>query len=170
MIPASNSEKYGYELLTRIIAYVVLMPVLYWIVSNIEGRIVHYYVPQLANYKFSFLDVISNFSKTEKPGNWGMLTIVQTNLFVFIAAFTGASHFSKSPLIKTLLTFSTIVAGYFLFSFLLFRGLNLKEYELSSKSILFQKNNALIFFAVASTLINISLLVIAWFRLKEKEA
>jgi hypothetical protein len=170
MLPASNSEKYVFELLTRIIAFVIFMPFLYWIVSNIEGIIVHHYVPQMVNYKFSFLDVISKFSKTEKPGNWGILAITQTILFVFTAAFAGASHFSKSPLIKTLLTFSTIVTGYFLLSFLLFKGLNLKEIQPSANNIFFHKNNALIFFAVAGVLINLSLLAIAWFRLKEKEA
>jgi hypothetical protein len=170
MLPASNSEKYVFELLTRVIAFVVFMPVLYWIVSNIEGRIVHYYVPEMVNYKFSFLDTISKFSRTEKPGNWGILAISQIILFVFVAAFTGASHFSKSPLIKTLLTFSTIVAGYVLFSFLLFKGMNLKEYQPSPNSIFFHENNSLIFFAVASMMINLSLLAIAWFRLKEKEA
>lgn len=170
MLPASNSEKYLFELLTRVIAFVVFMPLLYWIVSNIEGRIVHHYVPQMVNYKFSFTDVISKFSRTEKPGNWGILAISQTILFVFIAAFTGASHFSKSPLIKTLLTFSIIVTGYSLFSLLLFKGLHLKEYQPSPHSIFFLKNHALIFFAVAATLINLSLLAIAWFRLKEKEA
>jgi len=61
MLPVSNSEKYVFELLTRIIAFVVLMPVLYWIVSNIEGRIVHHYAPAMINYKFSFLDTISKF-------------------------------------------------------------------------------------------------------------
>jgi hypothetical protein len=170
MLPASNSEKYVFEILTRIIAFVVFLPVLYWIVSNIEGTIVHHYVPQMVNYKFSFLDVISKFSKTEQPGNWGILAISQTILFVFTAAFAGASHFSKSPLIKTLLTFSTIVTGYFLFSFLLFKGLNLKEYQPSANNILFHKDNVVVLFAVASVLINLTLLVIAWFRLKEKEA
>jgi hypothetical protein len=170
MLPASNSEKFLFELLTRVIAFVVFMPVLYWIVSNIEGKIVHHYAPVMVNYKFSFLDTISNFSKTEKPGNWGILAIIQSILFVFIAAFAGASHFSKSPLIKTLLTFSIIVTGYSLFSLLIFKGLHLKEYQPSRNSIFFYKNHALIFFAMAATLVNLSLLAIAWFRLKEKEA
>ena len=76
--------------------------------------------------------LLDNFSKSlgiTKTGFWGVFGTGQAILFVFTAAFTGASHFSRSPLIKTLFTFSTIVAGYFLFSFLLYRGLNLKEYH-----------------------------------------
>jgi hypothetical protein len=170
MLPASNSEKYVFELLTRIISFVAFLPLLFWIVANIEGRIVHHYAPEMINYKFSFIDTISEFFKTKKPGNWGFLAITQTILFLFIAAFTGASHFSKSPLLKTLLTFSTIVAGYFLFSFLLFKGLNLNEYHPSPNSMFFYKNNAVVFLAMAGVLINLSLLAVAWFRLKEKEA
>jgi hypothetical protein len=170
MLPVSNSEKYVFEFLTRVLVFIVFMPILFWIVSNIEGRIVHSIEPQLVNYKFSFFETISKFSKSEKPGNWGILAIAQSVFFVFAGAFTGASHFSKSPLVKTLLTFSTIVAGYFLYSMLLFKGLHMKEYEHASNSLFLHKNYALIFTAVSVTLINITLLAIAWFSLKEKEA
>ena len=38
----------------RIVGYIILMPIIFWIVANIEGIIVHHYVPELVNYKFSF--------------------------------------------------------------------------------------------------------------------
>ncbi len=170
MLPASNSEKYLFELLTRIIAFVILMPVLFWIVSNLEGRIVHHYVPQLTNYKFSFLENFSTFRKATNPPFWGIFGTIQAILFIYIAAFAGASHFSKSPIIKTLLSFSTITAGYFLFSYLLFRGLNLKDYHHTVPFVFLTKDRVLMFFALAALLVNLTLLAIAWFRLKEKEA
>jgi hypothetical protein len=170
MLPATNSEKYSFELLTRVVAYIVLMPLIFWIVANIEGVIVHHYVPQLVNYKFSFTENISRFIERSKPGFWGIFGTVQAMLFVFTTAFTGSSYFSKSPLIKTLFTFSTIVAGYFLFSYLLFRGLNLKQYHPADSSMYISKNGILMLFAIAGSLINFTLLAISWFRLKEKEA
>jgi hypothetical protein len=170
MLPASNSEKYVFELLTRIVAFIILLPAIYWVVSNLEGRIVHHYVPQLASDRFSFVETISKSIKTQKGLFWGIFGTIQAILFVFTAAFAGASHFYKSPLIRTLFTFSLIVAGYFLFSYLLFRGLNLKVYHPTVPFAFFTKNRILIFFAFAGLLVNVTLLAIAWFRLKEKEA
>jgi len=170
LLPASNSEKYIFELLTRIAAFVVIMPLLYWIIANFEGTIVHHIAPQLANYRFSFVESISRFTTGNNHPFWETFGTVQAILFIFTAAFVGASHFSKSPLIKTLFTFSTIATGYFLYSFLLFKGLNLREYHLTVPFIFFTKNRILMFLALGGMLINLTLLAVAWFRLKEKEA
>lgn len=170
MLPSSNSEKYAFEFLSRIVAFIILMPLIFWIVANIEGVIVHHYVPRLVNYKFSFVENYKRYVETPKPDFWGVFGTAQAIFFVFTAAFTGASCFSKSPLIKTLFTFSTLVTGYFLFSYLLYRGLNLKEFHPTDTGMYISKNRILMFFAIAGTLINLTLLVISWFSLKEKEA
>jgi hypothetical protein len=170
MLPATNSEKYAFEFLTRIVAFLILMPLIFWMVANIEGLIVHHYVPQLANYKFSFSENISKFIKNSNPNFWVVFGTAQSILFVFTAAFAGASYFSKSPLIKTLFTFSTVMVGFFLFSYLLYRGLNLKEFHPTDTNMYISKNRILMLFAIGGTLINLTLLVISWFSLKEKEA
>lgn len=170
MLPATYAEKFIFELITRIVLFILFMPVIYWIVANIEGTIVHRFYPDLINYKFSFIDIFKNFVKTEKPGYWGILAISQAIFFVFTSTFAGASHFTKSPLIKTLFTFSTIVIGYSIFSILLYKGMNLKDYQPYGNSIFMSKNHAVVLFAVAGVLINLTFLAIAWFRLKEKEA
>jgi len=171
MLPASTSEKYVFELLTRIVTFILFMPLLFWVVANLEGNVVHHYEPRLINYKFSFAQAWTEFTKNAPIQGWSKLAFIQGALFVFIAAFTGASHFSKSPLVKTLFTFSIIVGGYALFTYLLIKGLNLKEYQPSNHRILFMndRNQAITFFAIAGTVVNLSLLAIAWFRLKEKE-
>ena len=91
-----------------------------------------------------------------------------------IAPFTGASHFSKSPLLKTVFTFLSIIAGYGFFVFLLVKGLGLEHIHTVNHRVLFMDLNnsddALIFLGILSTAINVSLLSIAYFRLKEKEA
>jgi hypothetical protein len=171
MLPVSNLEKYLYEFLTRIVAYVILMPLIYWIVANLEGVVIHHYVPEFVNYKFSFSHLWNDMNLKEPISGWKMLAFFQGSLFVFIAAFAGASHFSKSPLVKTLFTFSIIAGGYALFTYLLFKGLNIKEYSPSSSGVLWinSKESFTAFFAVVAAVVNLSFLAIAWFRLKEKE-
>lgn len=171
MLPASSLEKFLYELIVRIVFFLFLMPVYFWLVTNLEGIIVHSFVPELTNYKFSFGEVHSYIADQGKLEGWGKLIFAEGILFVLIASFTGASQFSKSPLLKTMFTISLIAAGYTLFIYLLVKGLNLREYHPAHDRILFiySKNDAIISFAIISTLINLCLLTIAWFGLKEKE-
>jgi hypothetical protein len=171
MLPASNSEKYFHELIVRIIAYILFMPLIFWIVANLEGAIVHHYVPKLINFKFSFGQATTEFLNEKKPNSWDIMVFVQVCLFFLVAAFTGATHFSKSPLVKTLFTFSVIMCGYLLLIYLFYKGLDIKEYHTLNGRILFlsKGKDLIIFFAIAGTLVNLSLLAISWFRLKEKE-
>ena len=171
MLPASVSEKYTFELLTRIVLYIVLMPLLFWLVANIEGIVVHSFMPELTNYKFSFRDGFLAIVKNGKFEFWALILTIQGILFVFIAPFTGASHFSKSPMLKTIFTFLSIIAAYGFFVFLLVKGLGLDHiHSINNKILFLTKDNALMFLGILSTLINLSLLSIAYFRLKEKEA
>jgi hypothetical protein len=171
MLPASVTEKYLFEFLVRIVLFTIVMPLVFWIMANIAGAIMHHYIPDFVNYRFSFGKTLVSY--IFQPGNtfWTNLAIIQGWLFVFIAAFTGASHFSKSPLVKTLFTLSLIAIGYALFTYLLVKGINIKGYSPANDRILFihNKNEAIIFVSLAITVINLSMLAIAWFGLKEKE-
>jgi len=169
MLPASASEKYIFEFLVRVVLYIILMPLLFWLVANFEGAVVHYFVPELTNHSFPFIK--QNSIHIENIG-WQDLAKLQAFLLVFVVCFTGASHFTKSPLMKTLFTISLIAMGYGLFTFLLLKGLNLESFHIESKRIFFIKNehDGMVFLSILETVINLSLLAIAWFRLKEKEA
>jgi hypothetical protein len=171
MLPASASEKYLFEFLTRIVGFVLLMPVFFWLAANIEGVVIHLFIPGLEEYKFSFAKAWQKFHGGGGKTGWDIMAIVQSCLFVFVAAFTGASHFSKSPLLKSVFTFSLLFGGFFLFGYLAWKGLNLDEYHLqNNQRILFlKKGNETMCVSLAILGINLSLLAISWFRLKEKE-
>ena len=171
-LPASTSEKFVFELLSRIVAFIILMPILFWVIANLEGVLVHYYYPELINYQFSYGKSLTSFTK-DVDVKQVIFLIIQMVLFGFIAPFTGGSHFSKSPLFKTLLTFSIIVVSYFLFSLFLVIAFDLLQgLSAGNKGMHFRGNReiAIIMFKIGFTLTNLSLLAIAWFSLKEKEA
>jgi len=169
-LPISASEKFIFELLTRIVLFILFMPMLFWVIANIEGRIVHYYIPEFINYKFSFSQALTEINNNQPISIWSKLFVVQSGLFVFIAVFTGACYFRRLPLIKTLFAFSTIVIAYLLFIYLIFKGLNLKDYR-PSEQVFFIKNqdDIIALWALGLTVVNIVLIAVAWFRLKEKE-
>jgi hypothetical protein len=171
MLPASNAEKFLFELLTRIVLFLFLMPVCFWIVANLEGMILHSFVPEFVNYKFSFGKAYSGLINAPKLTAWGELFMFQGILFVLIAPFTGAVHFSNSPLIKTLLTFFLVVAGLSLLNYILIQGLALYYFDPRANSILFMgtQKAGFAFLAIFSLIINVGLLFVAWFGFKEKE-
>jgi hypothetical protein len=172
MLPSSRSEKFIFEFLVRLLLFILFLPLIFWLIANAEGAIVHQYVPRFINYKFVFREGITEIVKRWNLGGWGVYTTIQFFLFILIANFAGACHFTKSTLIKTLLTISGIACGYILLAFLLFKGLHLSEYQPAQSGILFPGNNKemIIVFALGATIVNLSLITIAWFRFKEKEA
>ncbi len=171
MLPSSAAEKFVFEILVRIFAFIFLMPAFFWVVANIEGLVVHSFIPELTNYKFSFIGTFQEWENQGKFEGWARLLAAQGILFVFISSFLGACYFSKAPLLKTILVVSVIMAGYGLFAYLLYKGFNLREYHPSGNRILFisDRGTALAVFAILSTILNLCLLSIAWFKLKEKE-
>ncbi len=172
MLPATSSEKFVFEIVTRIIVFILFMPLLFWVVANIEGAIVHHFVPELINYKFSFFEMHITEPAPIENKAWIRFAIAQGSLFVFIAAFAGASHFTKSPLLKTMFTISIVQAGFAMVAFLLVKLLNIKEFHPSNERILFIHNehSAIIFLALSLLVINLSLIAFSWFSFKEKEA
>lgn len=169
--PASASEKFIFEFLTRIVFLVLFLPPMFWILANIEGAIVHHYIPRFISYKFSFGEGLDQLITSKEMSGWNIFALIQFFLFVYMVMFTGACHFSKSPRTKTLFTLSVVVGGFVLLGYLLYRGLNLQEYNMNGKSILFmrEKDDVFIFLSIVGIVVNLSLIAIAWFRFKEKE-
>ena len=176
LLPATASEKFAFEILTRIIVFILLFPALCWVIANLEAAVVHHYVPKLTDPQFSYSQAYSEITdKIDKGGStdWFLRYVgIQSILFIFILPFTGACHFTKSPFLKTLFASAIIAGGYGLFIYLLSKGLDLMEYRPSGNRILFIsiREQAFTFFAIAAAVIDIALLAIAWFRFKEKEA
>lgn len=189
MLPTSNAEKFLFELLCRIFMFLILMPTIFWLVANLEGMIMHSLVPRLTTYQFSFGEAYSEITSNGTLQGWGILLVTQEVLFVVIAAFTGASHFSSSPILKTMIAVFLIFGGYMLFAYLLIKGFYMdnglhqsssfidaanKISAIPKFSILLtidatNKSSGTPKLAILLTFINLCLLTIAWFRLKEKE-
>jgi hypothetical protein len=171
LLPSSTSEKYVFELLSRLLIFIILMPLLFWLVVKIEGAVVHRFDSSFVSYQFTLEEVINKLKPSDKVSDWMFYTYVQMILFAFIFSFAGASHFSKSPLLKTLFTFSLLAGGYFLLIYLLYKGLNLRDYNPVNNRILGMevRNHSPIIGGIALTVINLTILAFSFFRLKERE-
>ena len=100
LIPNSTTEKYLYEVLFRIFAYILVFPILFWIGANLAGSIfntftlVHYDLDYNLFTPFKFIHKGMRYAEAEVS----MYTFI---LFIISIPFTGAVFFSKVPLLKT---------------------------------------------------------------------
>ena len=170
MLPATRTEKYLFEFVTRILLFILIIPPLYWVVANLEGIIVNSFVPELVHYRFSFGEVWLKLTSHGHFGGWTLFAVVQGWLFSLFLFFAGASNFSKMPFRKTWFSIGVLLFGYTMFTIFLGKALNL--HGISNIRLFFFKtdNAAIAALSMLITLVNVCLLTIAWFRLKEKEA
>jgi hypothetical protein len=171
MLPSSTTEKYVFELLSRILVFFILMPLLFWLVVKIEGAVVHRFVNSFESYQFTLKEAFDKIFDPHTIPSKMIHPFVQMGLFTFIFSFAGASYFSKSSLLKTLFTFSLLAGGVFLLCYLLYKGLNLRDYNPVDDRILgldFKHHSPMIF-GIALAVINLTFLAFSFFSLKERE-
>ena len=92
-------------------------------------------------------------------------------LLMFTIPFAGASHFQKRTLIKTLFTLAITLGAFGLLAYLLFKRLDLGNYNPVNKRITFisSKEDVIQSLCLAAIATNLLLLTVSYFKLKEKE-
>jgi hypothetical protein len=167
MVPATVLEKFIYEFIGRIILFIVITPIAFWIVANIEGAIIHFFDADFLNYKYSFalgLKKAGFFKMTNKE----LSIFFSGGLLLFTIPFLGATYFGKNPALKLLLSVGIIIISYVIYIALLFKFLDLKNHQ--PPHSLRTGYVVEIFFIVFFSLVNIVALLIGYFNVKEKEA
>lgn len=172
LLPASSFEKYVFEFINRILVFLVLMPLLFWMVYLIEGSFVSIIIP---GYKMNLASLTSilfyDFQPPVEYKSWFILLVSSLVSLAFIIPLTGATAFMKHPLLKTLLAFAIVFLFHFLLGFTLVQVLNLDRYHPRNDSILFvgSEKSALVFSTIYSLIINIALVTVGYLKIKERE-
>jgi hypothetical protein len=175
MFPASPLEKYIFEVLSRLVLFIVIFPLVFWIIANLECMMLHSIYPFFEDYHFSFIKGIAkNFGIARDFGKhievWPTIMIITGGLLFFTIPFTGASSFQKNPLVKTLLLTTIIVVVFILIGVGLNYALDLENYSLAPDRLLFvTKKHIPKFISLFFTATNAVLLTISYFKIKEKE-
>lgn len=165
MLPVSTSEKFIFELLNKLIFYIVGFPLLAWVLMNLLGFVIHELEPEFVNYRFDMNPIFDNLQ------GWQRALAFFGGLLMFTIPFTGASHFQKKTLIKTLFSLAITLGAFGLFAFLLFKGLDLRNYTPVNNRVTFIHNgdDAIRALCLAAIATNLLLLTVSYFKLKEKE-
>jgi hypothetical protein len=170
LTPASAFEKFLFEFINRVLLFVIIVPLVYWVVFNIEGRFVTAVAPDYAFVPRKLVDLLAVI---HDPDPMWAYAVAVFAMLIFTIPFAGAASFNKYPLPKALF----IVALLFFFNgfliYLFVVPLGFENYTLpeGKRYILFIENEDSAVRALTGygLLINVGLLLAAYFKLKEKE-
>ncbi len=169
--PASNFEKYLFEIINRIFVFIILVPLIYWIVYYIEGNMMHVINPSFEFHTYWYFN--HNMPAPVDFDFWAKLLTVNLGLLIFFIPFTGASAFIKVPLIKTMFSIAVIVFIQAMIVYLMVKIVGPHEFaKVHEPAFLWieTKEGVIQFAAVYTLLINLAMLSVSYFKLKEKEA
>ena len=170
MTPASVFEKYLFEIVARIIFFIILLPVIYWLVFVIEGNIMRIFHPGYAFHNVWFFNRSFSVPPDVQSG-WFVVIGINLCWLIFMIPFTGASAFMKHPLVKTLFAIAIIFFFHVLLVYFFMEILGFGHHMVHSESFLFMsdKQSIVRFAGIYLTLINLGLIAASFFKLKERE-
>ena len=170
MLPASATEKFLTEFLTRTLLFLVITPLLFWLIYNLEGYTVNIFYPAFSftgQDLFEFPDMDMDTATARRRV---FMLIPSAAFLLFTIPFTGATIFMKNALVKTLFSVAII---FFFNLFLVYFFLEILEFDQfhPSGSILFIRHteDLLAAMTVACIVLNVGFISAAYFKLKEKE-
>jgi hypothetical protein len=166
MIPATALEKFTFEFFSKIVAFLLLTPFVFWIVANTEGYIFHLFQPNFLQYRFSFFEGFSDWDLFQK-GFWGVWLLVNGVLLCFTISFTGSTYFKKNPFPKLLLSLAVILVTFIIYYVILIKILGLYNYVHIEHSRVTPLNRHVV--GIILFLFNLVCLAISYFNIKEKE-
>ncbi len=170
-LPASSLEKFLFELVTRVALLLIVLPLLYWLMFNVQG-----WVFELFSRKTEFTSIgMSDFRAMDiSPVNerpWLQVVIIGGALLTFVLPFTGAAMFNKQPLVKTIFAVALIFLFYFGMAYIIIEPLGLHNYRVDESMWLVPNNDSQIttLFGVLMIAANLVMITVAYLKLKEKE-
>lgn len=170
MLPASGFEKYLLELMTKLIALFVLLPVLFWIIFHFEGYVFQLFYPD-ANFSMMQLDKLPNMIPQNPSAGWAKTFIFGLVFMGLMIAFTGAAHFERYPLVKTLFLMAVLFFSTMGILYVVLEKWRLSMYHPNESLWLFPNSGKQALGWVSSVVwaMNLVLITVSFLKVKEKE-
>lgn len=152
LLPATTTEKFLFELLMRVLLFIPVMPALYWTIFHLEGNLVELLNSDFTFQSFSFTEGFH--MHTESENNWMIIFVAGQGLLFLTVPFFGATVFMKQPIIKSLAwAIGVLYVLFFLLNHLL---------KNASPHVIHALTSCIF-------LVNISMVVMAYSKLKSKQ-
>jgi hypothetical protein len=168
MIPASTFEKFLYEFIERIVAFLFLFPIILYsfcnlaIVIAVKIKQFHY----VGNVRFDHFSILNLVEMNKSGNNWAMFLGLMAGLML---AFAGTLTFKKYPLIKMIvfvMLFISTIAGYL---YLILEKMKLQHPWIENVGNQIRYEQAIAVIITALLALILLTLSFSYFKLKEKE-
>ncbi|MDW3192135.1 MAG: hypothetical protein R8G66_07215 [Cytophagales bacterium] len=170
MLPASSLEKFLLELISKLIVLFILVPAMFWIIFHFEGYVFQVFYPD-ANFSTMQLNKIPELVPNDPAGTWIKSFISGLAFMGLMIAFTGAAHFERYPLVKTLFVMAVIFFSSMGILYVVIEKLGLAMYHPNDSLWLFPNSGkqAIGWVSIIVWSINLVLLTVSFLKIKEKE-
>lgn len=170
MLPASSFEKYLLELLSRLIVLFIVVPILFWITFHFEGFIFQMFYSD-ANFSVMELYRIPNMIPEDPASTWIKSLIAGLGMMGLLIAFTGAAHFERYPLVKTMVIVAVLFFSTMGILYVVIEKMGLSNYHPNDSLWLFPESGkqAVGFAAIAIWLVDLVLIASSFLKIKERE-
>jgi hypothetical protein len=169
MLPASVLEKFLFEVVSRIVIVILMLPLLYWVAFHLQGYFFGIFTPEA--FKPFGIHHMVDLDVSEDSSIIIYFLITGGVLFVLSLAFTGAAMFTKQPLVKSLFAVAMVVMFFAGYSFIVIEKLGLGKYNPPDHMLLvpLEEERVMMFFSVALLAGTAVMLFVAYRKLKERE-
>jgi hypothetical protein len=182
MIPATALERFLYELLEKIVAFLILLPLFFQIFSSVavfvgnasepgvvrtEEYMINNSVVKFQSFPYEYISW-GNAINSYKDGQ--LIIFLSIALLLFSIAFAGAATFRKYPLIKTIVFCGAVIAMVFLFVYILIEKIHLHYTWIDNLLRQWSVQQAFMTGSIILILCSLVALTYSYFKVKEKEA
>ena len=170
MLPASSFEKYLLELLSRLAVLFIIVPALFWLIFHFEGFVFQIFYDK-ASFSMMQLDKISDLIPKDPVTRSIKPVISGAVLMGLLLAFTGAAHFERYPLVKTLFIVAVLFFSTIGMLYIVIEKLGLGKYNPNDSLWFFPKSGKMGFLLLSIILwiIDLVLLTASFLKIKERE-
>lgn len=170
LLPASSLEKFLVEFVWRIVVVVLVVPLLYWAIFNLEGFIIHVFFPASPFDAQGFSSFPGFSFPTQTAGERMKILLATGGLLSLVVPFTGATMFTRYPLIKSLFSVAVIFFFNMFLIYFFVEILAFNKYH-PTTPILFIRHmeDGLLALIIASIVLTAGFLIAAYLKTREQE-
>lgn len=171
MLPASSFEKYLLELLSRLVVLFIVVPALFWLIFHFEGFVFQIFYSK-ASFEMMELGKIPEMTPLDPDMQGWFAPFISGVIFMgFLIAFTGAAHFERYPLVKTLAIVALLIFSTAGIMYVIIEKWGLGKYNPNDSLWLFPKSGrqAIMFFTFIFWTVDLVLMAASFLKIKERE-
>lgn len=175
LIPVTNLERLIYEFFVKVIAFIILYPIVFYISSSVAVGIINTFhlntvnatLNDISTFPFKTISLAS-LIKPMPPGVFTMICML--SVAVLTIAYAGAATFRKLPFIKTVVFTGSVLLSGIAYISLISKRFSLENSWPNFFAHRFTEKQGFLIGTLVFAFITLVALVYTYFKLKEKEA